>query len=840
MSSLDHPVSSFKAKIKSSWPYTLAVAIICFVSLWIRTLPSKTVFLPNGFVKFATNDAWYHMRVLGVLLKNYPNRMFYNPMTDYPYGSYIHFGPLFEQMIAIPALILGLGHPSSELVNTIGAYFPAVLGTLTVIPVYYIGKCLGGHKTGILAAILIAIAPGQFLSRSMIGFTDNHVAESLFSTIFIMYFMMALISAKRNKLSFEDLFNKRIDVLKEPLIYSFMAGIMYSAYQLSWAGASLFALITLVYAVFQYVLNNLRKESSDYLGIVGIPIFLLSALLLLPSVHPELGFAIYDYSWFPVAVALGAMSGFVVLSSIEKVFIKRGLNSYYYPLAIFGVGILGLAAVGIVAPSLYSTIISAPSVIFTIQQGGASTIAEASSIFYMGGAFTLSGVYGNFTAPGFIASLLGIFILIANLFRKTKPEEVLTLVWSALILLAIYGQNRYAYYYSVNVAVLSAYVGGLLLEKVKWNELDEKFKASVKSLADIPSFFKYVRIGHVAAVLAIIVILIYPAYGSAMLYSGGSNDPNGEWLEACTWLQSNTPDTGMNYDAIYEAPKSGEPFQYPDTAYGVMSWWDYGHYIEVIGHRMPNANPFQSGIGGRRVSINETNAPGAATFFTAQSEKEASAVLKAIDPRPDKMGARYIMSDARMATEIFGAMPAWTLDTDGYYKPYWTGTGYQELPSTRYFNSMEARLHIFDGNGLKQYRMVHETWADQTQEVGYKQVYNFLFEGNIPEVNTGYVKIFEYVKGAKITGTGSPNETVKISTTILTGQKRTFEYSQSTTSDYKGRYNFTVPYSTEGPIPGETQFDAEPSGSYKLSYGNTTKEVRVSEEAVLKGEEVKV
>jgi dolichyl-diphosphooligosaccharide--protein glycosyltransferase len=708
-------------------------------------------------------------------------------------------------MMAIPALILGLGHPSSELVNTIGAYFPAVLGALTVIPVYYIGKYLGGHKTVILAAILIAFAPGQFLARSMIGHTDNHIAESLFSTFFIMYFMLALISAKRKKLRFEHIFNKEFNILKEPLVYSIMAGIIYSAYQLSWAGASLFAFITLVYAVFQYVLNNLRKESSDYLGIVGITTFLVSAFLLLPSVHPELGLDMYNYSWFTILVALGTMGGFVVLSFIEKAFLKKRLNSYYYPLAIFGVGVLGLIAISIIAPSLYSTIISAPKAIFAVNTGGASTIAEASSIFYMRGVFSLDGVYMNFTAPGFIASILGILLLIISISRKSKPEEVLVFVWSVLIFFAIYGQNRFAYYYSVNVSILSAYLGGLLLEKVKWNELDDKFKANVKSFADIPNFFKFIRIEHVIAVLAILVILIYPVYGHAMEQAKGvSNGTPGEWIEASQWLRSNTPDPGMDFNGIYEAPKNGGTFQYPDTAYGVMSWWDFGDYIEIFGHRIPDANPFQQGIGGRRNSINETNQPGAATFFTAQSEEEATKVLKAIDPRPDKMGARYIMSDARMATDIFGAMPAWTLDTDGYYQSYWTGNGYQSIPSTRYFNSMEARLHILDGNGLKQYRMVYETEAYQTNEEGYKQVYNYLFGGKIPVANTGYVKIFEYVKGANITGNASPNETVKISTTIHTGQNRAFEYSQSTMSGSQGRYEFKVPYSTGGPIPGQT------------------------------------
>jgi len=376
------------------------------------------------------------------------------------------------------------------------------------------------------------------------------------------------------------------------------------------------------------------------------------------------------------------------------------------------------------------------------------------------------------------------------------------------MLFAIYGQNRFAYYYSINVSLLGAYLGGLLLEKVKWSQLDEKFKATVKSPADFPGFLKFLRIEQVLVVLAIAFVLIYPVYGAALEQSTGSRDPDDTWIEACLWLKSYTPDPGMDYNAIYEAPEEGELFDYPDSAYGVMSWWDYGHYIETIGHRMPNANPFQAGIGGRRGSIEEENQPGAATFLTAQSEEEATSVLEAIHPDPDKSGARYIVSDERMAVDIFGAMPEWTLDTEGYMAPYWTGSSYEYLPSTRYFNSMESRLHILDGNGLKQYRLVHETWAYQTQgEVVYKQIYNFLYGSSIPEVDTGFVKIFEYVKGAKITGTASPNETVNINTTILTGQGRTFAYSQSTTSDSEGRYEFTVPYSTEGPISGETQFD---------------------------------
>ncbi|MDD4498012.1 MAG: oligosaccharyl transferase, archaeosortase A system-associated, partial [Methanosarcinaceae archaeon] len=112
--------------------------------------------------------------------------------------------------------------------------------------------------------------------------------------------------------------------------------------------------------------------------------------------------------------------------------------------------------------------------------------------------------------------------------------------------------------------------------------------------------------------------------------------------------------------------------------------------------------------------------------------------------------------------------------------------------------------------------------------------------GDIPEVETGFVKIFEYVKGAKVTGTAGPNETVKISATIRTSQGRTFEYSQETTSDASGKYEFIVPYSTEGPIPGETQFDTAPVGQYVVTYEETIKEVKVSEETVLEGKTIEI
>ncbi|MDK2833669.1 MAG: dolichyl-phosphooligosaccharide-protein glycotransferase [Methanolobus sp.] len=831
-------VGSHYSKMKRDFLSLITVSIAFIIALSIRIRPADTVFLPNGFVRFS-NDALAHMRMVEVLLHNYPHGMFYNPLTNYPYGSIIHFGPLFDHLIAITALIIGLGNPSAELVNMIGAYFPAVMGALIVFPVYFLGKHLRDRKTGVIAAFLIAIGPGQFLNRSMIIFTDHHVAETLFSTLFILFFMLSVIEANRMKLSIKMIQHKENHAVK-PILYAVLAGLMYAAFQLSWPGAPLFGMIIVIFAVIQYTVDHLSGKSTDYLGIVGIITFLVALLFVSPFIRPEMGISPYFYSWFHVLTAFAAVLAFVYMSLVHKELDRRHLKPVYYPLVLFATAVIALILLRVASPSSYIVVTSIITGIFQIHTGGISTVGEVSSIFYRGGVFTLSSVWYNFATTFFI-SLIAMFMLAFSIKKDKKPEETLVLVWTFIMLLAIYGQNRFAYYYAINAALLSGYVAARVLDLVGWKKVEATYHEKVHSVGELPHFLsKNIKAGHLLTIFLLLLLVAYPSYSLAMEQSQYTSGVNGYWLESMFWVRDNTPDPGMDFLKIYDAPPRGELFNYPDTAYGVMSWWDYGHEIEAIARRMPNANPFQAGIGGRRSSINDVNQPGAAPFFTAPSEEEATAVLNAIHPDPEKMAARYIISDVEMATGKFYAMTAWTMDTEGYYVPVQTDSGVQYVPGQRYYDSMEARLHIFDGSGLQQYRLVHESRAapGYTSETGYKNVYNVLFGGNLPLTDTGYVKTFEYVEGATITGTAPAGETVTIDNTIETNQGRSFTYSQSATSD--GTFSFTVPYSTQGPIPGETQFAVRPAGPYTISYGNTTQEVSVSELDVLNGNVIEV
>ncbi|RSD35137.1 MAG: dolichyl-diphosphooligosaccharide--protein glycosyltransferase [Methanohalophilus sp.] len=711
----------YHEKLKSSiLPFT-GILLFFLLALYIRTVPAESVFISENFVRLGGNDPWYHLRNVESILHNFPSMLWFDAYTQYPHGTDQVFAPLFDMVLATLIWIIGFGDPSTELTQTICAYYPSFLGSLVVIPTYFVGKwAFNDRRIGLLAAFLIALAPGQFLSRAIIGFNDHHIAEALLSTVVAMFLIAGLRRSESSDFTLSHLRENGFSQIRPILPYFLLTGFFLGAYTLAWKGALFFSFIIGVYITAQHIIDHMHGRSTEYLAIGGMAIFIVALVMVLLT--PAIG----GTKDLQIKGLLAGFVAFPILSIISYYMREKQLNRYYYPLSIavlFGAGIL-LARV-------------------------VSESAYALPLLMRGGQFSLQPLWYNFALTGILSFFALLILAYIAIYRRNNREQTFLIVWSVMIIWAMLQQNRFAYYYSVNAAILSAYLGIKVLDLAGWKDIRSPFAQATSSISD---WLKQIKPVHALALVLVVLVLAYPSYDLSTQQNQGTGGPNGYWIEATQWMKYNTPDPGLDYYESYEQPPEGELYPYPDEAYGVMSWWDYGHWIEVIGHRIPNANPFQQGIGGRRNSMDEENRPGASTFFTAPSEAEATAVLEAVHPDPEKAGARYVVSDVAMATGKFYAMAAWTLDTDNYYVQAQTAQGTQTVPGERYFNTMEARLHIFDGNGLEQYRMVHETPAANTAETGFKQVYNVLFGGNVEVVNTGYVKIFEYVDGATITG----------------------------------------------------------------------------------------
>ncbi|MHC1571297.1 MAG: oligosaccharyl transferase, archaeosortase A system-associated [Methanosarcinales archaeon] len=844
--------------------YALLI-ILFFISYYIRAVVPHDITFRGGIVGFAYDDAVFHMRLVENTIANFPHRLTYDAFTHYPYGSHLHWGPLFDQVIALFAIIIGGGNPTQETINTVGAYFPAAMGALIVFPAYFIARELFSRKAGLVSATLAVVLPGQYLSRTTMGFTDNHVWEIFFTTLMMALLVMALNRSK--DLTFDMVRRKEWQSLKRPMTYTFFAGIAFGAYLLTWPPGVLFSVIVGIFFVLQAVINQIRGRNIEYLSIVGSVFYGVAFLMILSVFDPANGFDPGHYSYLHLVFTGFGVVLLLCLSLLFRLLTQKDL-ARYYPIFIAGSALLGLALMKILLPEMYASSVGQFSFIFKGRTGGGLTIAEAMPMVdHWYHFYKLSpSIKGNFTTLYHIA-LAGIVYAGYRLFKDSKPGDTLLLVWSLIMLFITLAQNRFAYYYAVNVAVLSGGIGSLILRVAEWNKLEEAYnKNPIDAL-------KGIRIWHIIALFVILAVFIYPPADATILKGatrGGSiSEGYYEWYETLTWMRENTPDPGLDYYGTYEMPPRGEKYPYPETAYGVMSWWDYGHIITYWGHRIPNANPFQAGIGG-----GESHAPGASTYLTAQSEEEANKVLDALGVN-GKPGARYVASNAYMAYSIQSVFARWN-ESDIYGEMVRVDLGAQGLvlvPGKKFYNTMESRLHILDANGLKHYRLIHESQPNPRTRGGILEVgmyvenneikpiyvdmvrmgkdlyklcvgkywYNEVYGENVPLEYSGYAKLFEYVKGANITGNAPDGATITITNTIETNIGRTFTYRQRTKA-VNGTYTLTVPYSTEGPIKreGYTNFDTGPTGAYTLQAGNKTVEVQVPEEAVMKGETIRV
>ncbi|MFV9678000.1 MAG: STT3 domain-containing protein, partial [Methanosarcinales archaeon] len=77
------------------------LAFIFCLALYIRAaIPYNTVFTDH-FVRFAVYDPWYNLRLIENTLHHFPYRIYFDPFTAYPLGTYNPFGaPFFDMSLA--------------------------------------------------------------------------------------------------------------------------------------------------------------------------------------------------------------------------------------------------------------------------------------------------------------------------------------------------------------------------------------------------------------------------------------------------------------------------------------------------------------------------------------------------------------------------------------------------------------------------------------------------------------------------------------------------------------------------------------------------------------------
>lgn len=656
------------------------------IALLLRIIPPYSQVFSDGWVKFTSPDTYYFMRQVDHLVYNFPNLMPVDPYFSLAGARGSSELSFFEYLLSAVTLLVGAGSPTPQLIDLVGVYFPAVLGALTVIPGYFLGRALFNRWGGLLAAGLLAVMPGEYVARTGLGAADRDCLQALLVVITMLFTALAVKCGADQELSAKDYAKPGRRAIVRASIYSLLAGISLGLFMLTWRGAFIFSAIILVFIIVQSVIDGLRGKSANYLFFAGAVIFLSTALVFFPFAQS---------TTFRASIIMELII-VIVAALVSRVVVRSGLRPFLYPLLLAVLGAAMLAAAYLVFPTIFegikSSLLGFGSIFFSALD---QTVAENSSILFYSGQFTLYPLWVNFTT-GFYLSLIGMGILTFQAIRTGKPGFTFLWLWSISILLLTLIMRRFALFYAVNVALLCAYSCFKFFEYLDVIRhksanpamqfiMQEKSGRGKKLLS--PSKCRAPLMTLVLGVLAVLLIVFLPNIPTSIYISGLTPFvPSNAWCQSLDWLKKNTPDPFGN-PAFYYADyaKAAPANLYPDSAYAVTAWWDYGYWIVRMGHRLPNSDP----AGGSAGPV--------AKLFTCQDPESAYVQAQG-------MRSKYVMLNYLTVTGLYDSILLFAgIDRaqfyDTYYRPVAGTNGLERvvLYYPEFYRSLAVRLYNFDG-----------------------------------------------------------------------------------------------------------------------------------------------
>lgn len=689
------------------------VLIGIFVSAVFTRVQGYDRLRQNGEWIFTGNDAWYHFRATMYTVENYPKLIGYDAMTGYPEGSINGtFGTLFDLIHATVALILGLGSPSEDLVRTVLIYSPPVTMGLIVIITYFAAKFLTDSKIGgLLSASFVTIFPGTLYQRTLVGFSEHHAMEALLMILTVFTILRVLKVSEEQYVSWNMIKNKELEPLKPWLKSLGLATIAIGLYFLTWPpSVVLFAIMGIVAVLYTIVGYN--EDRAIEPGLITLAALSASMLIMVLLRFPSLEFSLGIPSLLHVGVTGTTFVGISSVALLNRYAQNNRWSTSRLVGSMSGIGLLVFIISLITIPEYVADIgtlivrvlgnplgvgdllgIGSDSV-FTIAEEQPTSLGEL-----------IIGQYGLLLPIG----LIGLSTMIYKSLKDANGDEpfahtMFMSIFSLFMLVIAVRTVRYNYYLAIFIAIACGFVIVHSLPYIKY------ISAALVSYIDTPDSPENITISHMgrgimAGVIGGIVVialissltlftLVPLNQGASTVYQesvgvGGYSS----WEEPLEWVSNNSPDdTVGTYDTYDESS-----FNYGEDDYGIMSWWDYGHWITVVGDRVPIANPFQQ------------NAELASEYLLSQNTEDAE---ESVESRGENVNApRYVAIDWQMANPLskHGAIVSFNdqFNRSDMYRPYYNQNSQGQVRLAFYqkqqpfYESVSTRLYYAHGSAME-------------------------------------------------------------------------------------------------------------------------------------------
>lgn len=803
----------------------LALAAVA-AAVYTRTAEAWAVVFPEpGRVNLLGIDPYYHLRHTRFAVDHFPHVARWDVGTHYPTGEVTAHPGLFNVAFATLALVVGAGAPSPDSVSRVMAWSPVVLQVLAMGALFALTRRVLGAAAAVFALCVYVAFPGFVLPRTVLGFADHHALEVLL-WIGTVWGLCRLLSAG----PFPPASDRRALARH---VSSHAASVAPAAlFLFSWSGAPLALLlccVALVVTTIVAVASGQRGEGVARAA-VALGFGLGGALVVVRATLPD--WIMDQPRYWALAAGSFALAGIGALASralpglVSWLGASKAAVSIAASAALCGAGALSLLSdeqkevlFGAKSALIHEHVINAGETLFGTY-GVATWVAAPAPLLLV-----LDAIRRRVRVEQWVAVTVG--VLLVALWRRTNDYEYAT-AW-----VVAFGAAYVAWWVARAAASVSlgkrAVLGGLLVTTLA---VGAPFagKGPVMSTADK-------------------LVLLRPG-----------------WRDAMSWLRDATPPPEPNvYTRVTSEAAMTRAFG-PES-YGVLSAWDYGNFVSVLGERTPI---YSHGTSHR-----------VAQWIVSPTEEVS---MTRVCPKcKGAQRVRYVVISSETVSEHFmsnvrisGRKP------DEFHGVQGVGEigGFTVQLSNygdAFADSIAARLYLDRGRNLAHYRAVYETAAEaytayentitvegtpqggrvrsdllrismvvpgaaQRAELERTTTLPYVVQGN--RVIYGgridpVVQVYEVVKGAALRGATYPGARVVARVTLTSKtSRRSHDYEQSVVADDGGAFEIVVAHSTDSSAVSD--FEVEPS--YRLNVqrrGAGEVEVRrqaVSEQAVQRGQ----
>jgi len=435
---------------------------------------------------------------------------------------------------------------SSDPVYNFCILFPVIMGTLTCIVMYFLGKDIGGKEVGLLSAFFLALN-GSYIGRTALGFCDDE-AVGIFGILLFIFFFLRSIEPERS--------------VRSNGIYAMASGLSLGYILASW-GASRYPLGMAL--LFVFVLILLRRYTPRLLLSYSIT-FGISLFMAVNT--PMLGFRFLTEA--TTIIVFGIFLLLCLLEALRHIKTPRRKVIFVMSSLAFGAALfLALSWVGVIQPigAKYISILNpfqrlAYPLIESVQEHRPS----AWGLFYYD--------FG-----------IGIFFVPVGLFFAAQNPT------NRNLFLMIFGLTSVYFAGSMVRLTLLMAPAFCLLWALALTRISRPFITVMKEAPIIPrrkiGFQTHVGKEFSGALLIVMLLLLtftfvlpspmstYPrvfdhAYSPVTIAAGSMPIKPGEtvtdWFYALNWMRNN------------------------ESVKVVASWWDYGYWITIIGNKTTMAD----------------------------------------------------------------------------------------------------------------------------------------------------------------------------------------------------------------------------------------------------------